>query len=97
VSPGCWSDDHKFQIQNPLLLALSFSIPYHTNPASPTSLLPPTHTNKKIQNLLVLLFLFAVFLTLLVSTKPRCLSVRLSLLLPFNSKFKSKKNPGSLT
>ncbi len=27
VSPGCWSDDHKFQIQNPLLLALSFPNP----------------------------------------------------------------------
>jgi hypothetical protein len=27
VSRGCGSDDHKFQIQNPLLLALSFSIP----------------------------------------------------------------------
>jgi hypothetical protein len=28
--------------------------PKNTNPASPTALLPPTHTNKKIQNLLVL-------------------------------------------
>jgi hypothetical protein len=27
VSPGCRSDEHKFQIQNPLLLAFSFSIP----------------------------------------------------------------------
>ncbi len=61
----------------------------------------PQHTpTKKFNICLVLLLLLAVFLALLVSTKPRCPSVWLSvlfclsLLLPFNSKFKSQKKPG---
>ncbi len=104
VSPGCRFDEPQVPDPKPpppcsLFLYTLTHKPKNTNPASPTSLLPPTHTNKKIQNLLVLLLLFAIFLTPPVSTKPRCLSVRrsvlfcLSLLLPLNLKFESKKKP----
>jgi len=99
--PKLVSDDSLLSVKERDAVNVSQMSRSYTCQISPREKLKPTHTNKKIQNLLVLL-LFVAFLTLQVSTKPRCPYVR-----PFCSfchssspsiqNSRAKTNPGSLT